>query len=46
MLRTGLFVAAHWSMVYQVASDYLQMRWPCWVMSVRGLILRVKAVEN
>ena len=44
--QDGLFVAAPWSMMYPVASDYLQMRWPRRVMSVRGLILRVKAVEN
>jgi len=44
--QDGLFVAAPWSMVYPVSPDYLQMRWPRRVMSVRGRILRVKAVEN
>jgi hypothetical protein len=46
MLRTGLFVAAPWLMVYPVSPDNLQMRWPRTVMSVGGRILRVKAVEN
>jgi hypothetical protein len=46
MLRTGLFVAAPWLMVYPVSPDNLQMRWPRTVMSVGGRILRVKAVRE